>query len=334
MIDFQEVINAINAASKIAIYTHKNPDGDAIGSAFALKLALLSLGKLADVYLENNDSVKLFPFTKDTDAIPTLKGVRIAEIDCDLRICVDCADKARLGVKEKNFTGDTIAIDHHISHVEFAGLTILDREAAACGEIIYSLIRALGVEITADLADNLYMAIVSDTGGFKYPAVTPETLRIAADLIEKGTNFSEISRDIFDIHSMAYLNLTKIAIDKITLYCDGKIAVLTVDNADFTAAGISEESADRIVDLPRNIGGVEVSVYVRRRKDGEIKMSLRSNGDINVSEIAQKFGGGGHIRAAGFETKNEDVVDEVIELLRRSLPQNELVVGRDDELHS
>ncbi|MCL2838894.1 MAG: bifunctional oligoribonuclease/PAP phosphatase NrnA [Oscillospiraceae bacterium] len=314
----EKAVSIISAASKIAVYTHKNPDGDAIGSAFALKLALLSLGKLAEVYLEDGNAVKLFPFTKNVDVYPEIPGAMLCENDCDLRICVDCADKKRLGVKVNNFTGNTMAIDHHATHVEFADFTLLDGDAASCGEIIYSLIRALGVEVTSDIADNLYMAIVSDTGGFKYPAVKPETLRIAADLIEKGANFTEIYRSIFDTYSMEFLNLTKIAIDRIQLYCDGKIAVLTLDNADFAAAGIAEDSADRIVDLPRNINGVEVSVYVRRRKDGETKVSLRANGDVNVAELARKFNGGGHIRAAGFETTHEPeiVIAEVIEALR------------------
>jgi len=314
----EKAVSIIDAASKIAIYTHKNPDGDAIGSAFALKLALLSLGKLAEVYLEEGNSVKLFPFTKNLDVYPGIPGALLCENDCNLRICVDCADKKRLGVKVDNFTGNTMAIDHHATHEEFADFTLLDGSAASCGEIIYLLICALGAEVTPDIADNLYMAIVSDTGGFKYPAVKPETLRIAADLIEKGANFAEIYRNIFDTYSMKFLNLTKIAIDKIKLHCAGKIAALTLDNADFMAADLPEDGADRIVDLPRNIEGVEVSIYVRRRKDGETKVSLRANADINVAEIAQNFGGGGHIRAAGFETEKEaeTAIAEVIEALR------------------
>jgi len=326
MIDMQSLeiaIETINSANKIAIYTHKNPDGDAIGSAFALKLALLSYGKLAEVYLENSDDVKLFQFTAGIEFCLNSDGERLSENDCDLRISVDCADKHRLGVKLKNFTGNTMAIDHHVTHENFADFTLLDGDSASCGEIIYRLIRAMQVDITSDIANNLYMAIVADTGGFKYPAVTPETHRIAADLIECGANFTEISQSILDTYSMEYLYLTKIAIDKIKLYCNGKIAVLTLDNADFAAAEITDQLADKIVNLPRNIEGVEVSVYIRERESseyevGEYKTSLRSNGKVNVSAIAQKFGGGGHIFAAGFESSKdaETIVAEVIAELR------------------
>ena len=315
---FENAIRIINSAEKIAIYAHKNPDGDAIGSSFALKLALISLGKRTEVFLEDENSVKLFPFTKGVEVCRNLNGEVIVENDCDLRISVDCADKKRLGVKMNNFTGNTIAIDHHITHDEFADVTILDENAASCGEVIYRLIKALNVEINPDIADNLYMAIAADTGGFKYPAVTSETLKVAAELIEKGANFVEIHRNLFDIHTLEFLKLTKIAIDKIQLYCDGKVAVMSLDGKDFKKAGLSEQEADRIVDLPRNIAGVEVSVYIRQRKGVNTKVSLRSNCDVNVAEIARKFGGGGHIRAAGFETrkKAEVIAREVLELLR------------------
>jgi len=318
---FEKAIEAIKSADKIAIYTHKNPDGDAIGCAYALKLALLSFGKLADVYLEYENSVKLFPFTKGVELCRISNAELLLERDCDLRVSVDCADKKRLGVKLKNFTGNTLAIDHHISHSEFASVTLLDGNSPSCGEIVYKLICELGVDITSDIADNLYMAIVSDTGGFKYPAVTSETLKIAADLIEKGANFTEITRSIFDIHTPEFLKLTKIAIDKIKLYFDGKVAVMLLDGKDFKKAGLSEQAADKIVDLPRNIAGVDVSLYVRQRKGTDTKISLRSNCDVDVAQIAQKFGGGGHIRAAGFETRKkiETVVREVLEMLRGEL---------------
>jgi len=187
---FETAIETINSANKIAIYTHKNPDGDAIGSAYALKLALLSIGKFVDVYLEDENDIKLFPFTKGVEICRNKNDEPLNENDCDLRISVDCADKKRLGVKEKNFTKNTIAIDHHISHVEFANITVLDAKSAACGEIIYRLIYAMNIEVTKDIADNLYMAIAFDTGGFKYPSTSPETHRVSAELIEIGANLS------------------------------------------------------------------------------------------------------------------------------------------------
>ena len=318
---FTQAIETIKSASKIAVYTHKNPDGDAMGSAYALKLALLSLGKLADVYLDDGNSVKLFAFTKGVEVCLLDNGEKLLENDCDLRICVDCADKKRLGLKFSNFTGNTIAIDHHMTHEEFANITVLDGNVASCGELVYKLICELEIEITTDIADNLYMAIAADTGGFKYQAVTADTMRIAGDLIDKGANFTEVMRQIFDVYSMEYLKLIKIAIDKIKLYNNGKIAVLPLEGKDYVKAGISEQVADRIVDLPRNIDGVEVSIYVRQRKGAETKVSLRANGNVNVAEIARNFGGGGHIRAAGFETrkKSEIAVREVLEVLRGEL---------------
>lgn len=300
---FKEVTEKIEKAQKIAIFNHINPDGDAHGSAFGLKLALLEMGKQAEVFLRDGDNqTKEYKLLKGAES----SGLTIEE--CDLKIAVDCADDRRLGIFAEKFCGETVAIDHHITHKKFAQSTVVVASAPATGEIIYDLVTELGVRLTYDIAYNLYMAIVCDTGNFKYSSTTPKTHLVAAELMKTGIDIADMTKRLFDTKTMEYLNMYKKGIEKLELYHGGEISLLAFSDVDFADAGISETDADGIVNLPNSVAGVEVGVYIRQRND-EYKVSLRSNGNINVAEIALEFGGGGHERASGFSVKAS--VDEV-----------------------
>lgn len=291
---FTEVIAKIKKAQKIAIFNHINPDGDALGSAFGLKLALIEAGKAAEVFLrEGDESCKEYKLLKGTEET----GLKIE--DCDLKIAVDCADVQRLGIFAESFSGETVAIDHHITHKSFADTTLVVADAPATGEIIFDLVDEMDVKLTHDIAFNLYMAIICDTGNFKYSSTTPKTHLAAAELMKAGINFSAMSKQLFDTKTPQYLAMYKKGIERLELYHDNTIAVLGFFDSDFADAGISDADADAIVNLPNSISGVEVGVYIRSRTDG-FKVSLRSNGCVNVAEIALEFGGGGHERASGF----------------------------------
>lgn len=291
---FNEVIYKINSAQKIAIFNHINPDGDAHGSAFGLKLCLLALGKQADVFLRDGDDL-----TKEYKLIKGKTSQNLKIEDCDLKIAVDCADLSRMGLFANSFNGETVAIDHHTTHKTFAKTTLVVPSAPSTGEIIFDLSEKMGVELTHDIAYNLYLAMVSDTGSFKFSSTTPHTHYVAAKLIETGINFSDMSKKLFDTKSLEYLQLYKSGIERLEIYNSGKIALISFTETDFSDAGISETDADAIVNLPNSIAGVEVGVYIRQRSDS-FKVSLRSNGSVNVAEIATLFGGGGHEKASGF----------------------------------
>ena len=291
---FKDVIKKIKKSKKIAIFNHINPDGDAHGSAFGLKLALLSLGKEAEVFLRPHD--------KDTKEFALMKGTDASSLevpDCDLKIAVDCADIERLGAFKDVFDGETVAIDHHITHKPFAKTSLVVPKAPATGEIVADLIDALKITLTHDIAYNLYLAIVSDTGNFKFSSTTPHTHLVAAKLMETGINFSDMTKKLFDTKSPEYLELYKKAIENLEFYCDKKVSLLYISEDDFKNAGILEADADSIVALPGSVEGVEIGVYIRQRQDS-FKVSLRSSGRINVADIAAFFGGGGHERASGF----------------------------------
>ncbi len=292
-----KIIDKIQKSRKIAIFNHINPDGDAHGSAFGLKLALIEMGKQAEVFIRQGDDL-----TKEYKAVKGTKSSGLEISDCDLLIAVDCADIERLGEFSDVFKGNTVAIDHHITHKPFADTSLVVADAPATGEIIFDIVKALGVKLTYDIAYNIYLAIVCDTGNFRYSSTTPKTHIVAAELLSTGINFADMTKLLFDTKSVEYLKMYKEGIERLELYGNGRIALLSFTEDDFKNAGISEADADGIVNLPNSVQGTAVGVYIRQRDDG-FKVSLRSNGALNVAEIAAEFGGGGHKSASGFSMK-------------------------------
>jgi len=311
----EKIKNKILESQKIAIFNHKNPDGDAMGSAYALKLALLSLGKKAEVFLREADylSVEYTYVSGNTKSDLNLS-------DCDLKIAVDSSDIFRISDFECYFKENTIALDHHVTHKEYAELTLVYPDAPACGEVVYDLIKHMDIPVTKEIAHNLYVAISSDTGSFKYSSTTPKTHLIISELMETGIDVGRISRMLYDTNPIEYFKMMQLAIGRIELYENGEIAVLCLEDTDFEKIGIDETNAGGIVTLPGKIQGVEISAYIRPR-DNEYKVSLRSAYYADVAEIALLFGGGGHIRAAGFSIKAKTIT-EAKEIVAKALSES------------
>ena len=311
---FSEVISALKAAKKIAIFAHIHPDGDALGSSYSLKLALLNAGKQVEVFPCSGADTPAFELVRRGEA------TGLTPDECDLLIAVDCADIARLGEYAEIFAAapNSAAIDHHITHKAFSKIPPVVVDISSTCELMYSLYRGAGLEITGDIAHNLYIGIVSDTGNFKYESVTADTHRIAAALIDKGINFSEISKRLFDTKSIEYLRLMQTALNKLKLFSGGKIAVLHLNQFDFDTADIDESRAVGIVTIPISVEGVEVGVYIRDRGNGEYKVSLRSNRYVDVAGIAAHFGGGGHVRASGYTVKGTNIDNAVADIIKET----------------
>ncbi len=304
---FEKLIPIINGAEKIGIFAHIRPDGDAMGSSYGLKLALESAGKLCRVYFKDSPDEQAYSLV--------VKGEErdFSVSECDLLIALDCADSKRLGDYEKEFLShsNSIAIDHHITHVEYAKCGTVFCEISSTCELIYMLLEEMNIPVTKEIANNLYIGLVTDTGNFKYSGISGDTLRIAAALIDTGIDFAELAKVLFDTKPKEYYDLMKIALDKLKLICGGKGAVLYLADEDFEAAHIKESSANGIVNLPNSIAGVEVGVYIRQRSENEYKVSLRSSRYIDVAEIAAGMGGGGHVRASGYSVTGK-TVDQII----------------------
>lgn len=311
---FKELIPIIKEAEKVGLFAHTHPDGDAMGSTYALSLALRDMGKMSRVFLLD------YPDVQARSLVVTGDEPLLRIEDCDLLIALDCADSMRLGEHERAFLnhGNTIAIDHHVTHVRFAVSGTVAKEISSTCELVYMLLNEMGVEVTRDIAANLYIGLTTDTGNFKYSSVTGDTLRTAAALIDTGIDFSEMARVLFSTKSMGYYKLMRTAIDKLHLGCGGRAAMLFLSDSDFHSCGITESEANGIVNMPGNVQGVEVGAYIRERENGEFKISLRSNSYMNVAEVAAALGGGGHIHASGYSAFDK-TVDEIVEELKGEL---------------
>lgn len=307
---FTEAIERIQKAARILIVPHIMPDGDTLGSSVALKLALEHLGKSAFIHSvdplpEDISFIDASFFSDATSFLPM----------ADLVIAVDSSDPGRLAMPfEKLKAIDLVNIDHHRTNERFGRVNVVDPEAAATGELVYDLILQMGIELDRVMAEHLYAAIATDTGRFLYSNTRPRTLRIVADLMEKGI-------DMDRLNILLYQNLS---LDKVLFECEAlldmellfnrRVSVISLKKGLFEKYGLPHTASDGIVERARNIRRVQVSILLKEMEGG-VKGSMRSKGSYDVSELAAFFGGGGHRNAAGFMIQGsmEDVRDALIE---------------------
>ena len=317
--NLKETAKVINCSNTIALIPHISPDGDCIGSSLALALALRQNGKDVSVYLEDKIPGNL-SFLPGIDIVKAYDG---REKRFDLAIAVDTGDKERLGQRIDIFENakDTVNIDHHDTNTYFARHNVVYPQASSAGEIIYNLFKIMNIEIDSDIATCIYVAVLTDTGGFKYSNTTAHTHDIASDLIKKGVNVADVSAKIYDSIPLKKVKLMGYAIESLEILCQGLVSVVAISEKMLKDSGASEEDCEGIVNIPRNIQGVEVAFLLKHKSESEIKVNLRSNSYVDVSKIAVEFSGGGHKRAAGFVFKGkfEDIKKELIEKIKMQL---------------
>lgn len=315
----KEIIKAVKEAGAIAIFPHVMADGDAIGSALALRNFLVVQGKQAYVIFEEECSYKyrfLFQETTQCCIYPN-----IPDVQYDLHISLDSGDMKMLGSRIDLFKSapSTVNMDHHKTNNKYADLNYISLSSAATGEIIYDFISLYDPIYKPDafVATCLYVAITTDTGGFRYSNTTKRTHEIAGILTECDIDIENINKQVFDLMPKPQLELLKLALPKASFLHDDKIGVIRISREDYDKAGAKEEHSDGFVDYVRNVEGVEVAISFKETADGKVKVSFRSSGVVDVSETAHHFGGGGHENAAGC-TINGDLKDaerQVIEYL-------------------
>lgn len=269
---------------------HKSPDGDTIGSAFALYYALLSIGKDINIVCEDEWPEKfsyIYPKNISSKRIGT-------------PITVDVASPQLLGDSLEKY-GDDIAlcIDHHTENSIKAKECLIDKNAAATAEVVFSLLNLLKVDISPIIANCLYTGLSTDTGCFRYSNCTPNTHKVAAALIEKGANAAEINRKMFEIKSLGSLKLEKVAIDNLELLNGGKVAFSFISREDYISSGAVPSDYDGLPAILRSIEGTELAIMLKEQKNGELKASVRTSEAVDAAEFCKQFGGGGHSRAAG-----------------------------------
>jgi phosphoesterase RecJ-like protein len=292
----RKIIEVIRSSRCFLITSHIRLDGDAIGSELALYLMLRGMGKEAAVY--NRDTTpQMYRFLPGADRIVNHMD---AQQSFDAVFILDCSEIERVGEESPRVGSipNIINVDHHISNGSFGDLSLLDPAASSTGEIVYRLMRALGADITKDVAVNLYTAILTDTGAFRYSNTQRRTFRIAGELVAKGADPWWISQKIYENNPEQKMRLLAKALDTLTFFWDRKIAVIHVTRKMLEEAGALWEYTEGFVEFPRSIEGVEVAAFISEIGDGFFKVSLRSRGNINVEKVAGVFGGGGHHSAA------------------------------------
>src|SRR5881296_1548979 len=319
--DLTAVADAIREHDRFVLTTHENPDGDALGSLLAANLALEQLSKDTIMVLHGDA-----PLPGEYGFMPLGDLQRRWPDDVAERVllAVDCANESRIADPEVlGRVPLSINVDHHHDNTRFGQINLIVADASSTGEVLRDLFRELDVELTPDIAEALYIALVTDTGRFQYTNTTPKALRLAAELVEAGADVHRIFQGVYESVQFAKLKLLARALERAQVYEGGRIVVSHLLRTDFADAGAVEPYSEGIIDYLRAVEGAELAVLIREppRAEGPTRrVSLRSSVDeLDVSKIARAFGGGGHRQAAGFSA--EQSVDEITERVRQGFLQ-------------
>lgn len=300
-IDYKEAAQFIVECDNVLILTHASPDGDTLGSGFALCRALRNAGKKANVLCSDDFPERYAFMYKDCGPM---------DFEPQTVIAVDVADAKLLGEKLSVYADKVqLCIDHHISNTEYAERLLLGETSAAACEVIYRLLKEADMVIDDQTAVCLYTGIATDTGCFKFENVTKETHLIAAQFHDYDIPFAKLNRQLFDIRSKDRIKAEQLILSGFETECDGKCAVVILTLDLIEKAGIDPDEFDGIASVIMQVEGVEIGITVREKTKGVFKASVRSGSDADVSAMCRRFGGGGHIRAAGctLEGTPEDV---------------------------
>jgi phosphoesterase RecJ-like protein len=282
---------------RFLLTSHTRPDGDSIGSQLALAFTLEALGK--SVRIVNADAAP--DHYLDFPGMDRIEIARSVPPDAaiDAVIVMECSDLSRTGVSglEGRFI---INIDHHGGNRMYGALNWFDQSAAACGEMVFDLIRTLGVALTPAIATHIYLAILTDTGSFHHSNITPRTFDICRQTVEAGVNPAAMARRVFDSNSFGKLKLIGALLDSMELIDHGKLAVLYLDDAMLDACGCTHNDTEGVINLPLTAREIQAVVFFKIVADGTVRVSMRSKYDVDVRLVATAFGGGGHKNAAGF----------------------------------
>ena len=314
--EIARIVEAVRARQRFVLSSHSRPDGDSIGSQLAMAYALRDMGKQA--LAVNADPapppIMAFPGVRDIVVAPAVEG------DFDAAIIMECGDLKRTGVTglERFFL---INIDHHPGNSGYGDLNWFDASAAACAEMVYDLVQALGVPISKEIATHVYLAILTDTGSFHYSGISPRTFEICRECLEAGVDPVLVARNVYDSNNMGRLKLFGAVLGAMQIDQTGRIAIVYVDHEMARSAGGSYEDTEGLVNLPLTVKEIEAVVFFKQEKGDEYRVSLRSKGHIDIGSIAKEYGGGGHKNAAGLTVSGpiEELQKALVEKIERAI---------------
>ncbi len=301
------IVDILRDGRRFLMTTHVDPDADGIGSMLGLGVSLSRAGKEAVMVTPEPLEAPLSLLPEADRIVQTFS----AESHYDAIFVLDCGELQRMGslrfVAERKET--TVCIDHHKTNDFFADINLVEPKSSSTGELVYRILKRGGFPLETVTANNLFAAIQTDTGSFRYQNTSSRALGIAAELVALGASPWEISRIVLEGYSVSRLKLLQAALGTLEFHEDGRIGLMTITSRMFKETGARRIDSERFVDYPRFVSGVEVSVLIREVENKGFKFSLRSNNHVDVADLASHFGGGGHARAAGFE--REGAIDVV-----------------------
>ena len=291
----RQIRDEILRRQRFLITSHARPDGDSIGSQLAMAFALDTLGK--EVRIVNADAAP--DHYQDFPGMDRIEIASSASADVDAVIVMECSDLSRTGVA--GLDGEyLINIDHHAGNRLYGALNWHDESAAACGEMVFDLIRELGVPLSLEIATHIYLGILTDTGSFHHSNITPRTFDICRQTVEAGVSPAVMARRVFDSNSFGKLKLIGALLDSMQLADEGRLAILYLDDAMLNTCGCTNNDTEGLINLPLTAREIQAVVFFRVGPTGEVRVSMRSKYDVDVRQVAAVFGGGGHKNAAGF----------------------------------
>ncbi|MGD9564083.1 MAG: bifunctional oligoribonuclease/PAP phosphatase NrnA [Pyrinomonadaceae bacterium] len=321
-----QVVELIENKQRFGITTHIKPDGDGVGSSLGLCWLLKSLGKSAEVIV-HGDIPMAYRSLPGADKI---RNVDRLDRSYDAVFIIECSDLERPGIA--GLGGElTVNIDHHATSEHFGTVNWIDSTASAVGEMIYNLCKAIGGRVTREIAECVYMALVTDTGSFHFSNTTERTLKVASELVKAGVKPATISEAVYNNYPWSRIELMRQVLGTVRRDESGKIAFLRQTLKMRAAAGAVDGDNNGFVNIPLSARDILAAVYMREVGEGEYRVSLRSKGDINVAKVAETFGGGGHRNAAGLQVEGDwdEKEAEIVAAVREAVERAEAVAAGD-----
>ena len=291
-----QVVELIENKQQFAITTHIKPDGDGVGSSLGLFWLLKSLGKNAEVIVRG----EIPPAYRNLPGADEIRDIKAVDRSYDAVFIIECSDLERPGIAGLD-SELTVNIDHHATSGHFGTINWIDSTASAVGEMIYNLCKAIGGRVTKEIAECVYMALVTDTGSFHFSNTTERTLKVASELIKAGVKPADISEAVYNNYPWSRIELMRQVLGTVRRDESGKVAFLRQTLKMREAAGAVDGDNNGFVNIPLSSREILAAVYMREVGENRYRVSLRSKGDIDVAKIAEQFGGGGHRNAAGLQ---------------------------------
>ena len=299
------IIQQFNTSNKIIVVTHTHPDGDAIGSLIAMGMSLEALNKKITLYCESLIPA-VYRFLPEVHRVVN----KIGNLNYDMAVILDCGDLSRVGqtVSYLEQIPVIVNIDHHVTNTRFGHLQLIDTSACATAEIVYRLIKQMGLPFSKSVATSIYTGILADTGSFRFSNTNKAAFAICQEMVEIGVDPHNIAQHVYGTYSLSRIKLLNLALDSIELSENGKLSIMTLTQKMFDETNTKSEDVDGLINYAQRIEDVEVAALIQEHQNGNensrttnrFHVSLRSDGTFDVAAIAAMFGGGGHSSAAGF----------------------------------